>query len=198
MQNRAMTARALGIALFAALLLGGCSKRAGESPEVAAKRFYDFYLAEPINNGLPSIEQCRQMAPILSRGLQDAIGRARREQDKYISEHPGEKPPWSEGDLFTSLYEGATAYEIASVDPGEKHTDVVVKLTHESRGHRVAWTDRLVLVRENDRWVVENVEYGGTWDFANQGDLLKWLAPMQLEPEETTPAPAATPPPVDG
>ena len=188
-QNPAM--KSLRALLAVLLVLSACARQSADSPGAVAERFYDFYLAQKMNNGLPSIEQCRQMAPLLSRGLQDAIGRARREQDKYRTEHPGDKPPWVEGDLFSSLFEGATAYEIGPVDLKEDHADVAVTLHFEDAGNRsVSWTDRLVLVRENEHWVVEDLEYGGNWDFANHGSLRQSL----LSEAEPTPPPAPAAP----
>jgi hypothetical protein len=189
----------LAVALL--VVLAACGQR-GDSPSAVATRFYDFYLSQPMNRGLPSIEQCRQMAPLLSRGLQDAIGTARREQDKFITEHPDEKPPWIEGDLFTSLFEGATSYKVERIDLKDDHADVVVTLTFKDAANRaVTWTDRLVLVRENDHWVVEDLEYGGNWDFANHGTLRQSLMPIEnpaepkpVESKPAEPKPAAEAP----
>jgi hypothetical protein len=175
--------------VLAAALLAGCAPKPADSPQSVAERFYDFYIGQKMKNGLPSIEQTRQLTPILSRGLQDAITKARREQDKFIIENPDEKPPWVEGDLFTSLFEGATSYEVRKVDETGDHADVLVALRFvDAKGRRSEWTDRLVLVRENTRWVVENIEYGGNWDFANQGNLKDSLAPLEAAPDESIPA----------
>src|SRR5258708_7220342 len=123
--------------LGAVLALCACTQKA-ETPQAVAQRFYDFYLAQQMNNGLPTIEQCRQMSPLLSRTLQDAIGKARREQDKFTIEHPGDKPPWVDGDLFTSLFEGATSYRIAKVDTDNTHADIIVALKYfDPKGHDV-------------------------------------------------------------
>ncbi len=188
-QNRPMNlSRWPAVALACIALVSGCAQKSRDTPAAVAERFYEFYLSQKMNRGLPSIEQCRQMTPLLSRGLQDAIGKARREQDKFITEHPGEKPPWVDGDLFTSLFEGATAYEIGRIDHNDSHADVLVALKYSSAKDRdVSWTDRLVLVRENDHWVVEDLEYGGNWDFANHGTLRQSLTPIETPPEADAP-----------
>ena len=171
--------------LLVALLLPACAQKAADSPQAVAERFYDYYLEQHMNNGLPSIEQTRQLGTMLSHGLQDAIAHARREQDLFIGEHKGEKPPWIEGDLFSSLFEGASAYGIGKVDRTDDHADVLVTLTFRNpKGRDVQWTDRLVLVRENSAWVVDDLEYGGNWDFANHGSLRRSLGPT----EAATPA----------
>ena len=168
--------------LLVVAALGGCMQKS-DSPQAVAQRFYDFYLAEQMNNGLPTIEQCRQMTPLLSRAMQDAFGKARREQDKFSTEHPGEKPPFVDGDLFTSLFEGATSYRIAKIDTDNTHADVIVALKYsDPKGHDVEWTDRLVLVQENEHWVVEDLEYGGNWDFANHGSLRQSLISDETAP----------------
>lgn len=174
-----MTPRAAnvsGLLTALVLLLAACAQKTPDSATVVAQRFYDYYFAQHMNNGLPTIEQCRQMGPMLSTALQDAFGRARREQDKFIGAHPDEKPPWADGDLFSSLFEGATSYDITRVDQAPDHADVLVKLTFSNAGGRtLTWSDRLVLVRENAHWVIEDLEYGGNWDFANSGSLRRSL-----------------------
>ena len=168
----------IAISLAAALLAAACAPKVDNSPQAAAQRFYDYYLEQHMNNGLPSIEQTRQLGTLLSRGLQDAIAGARREQGKFIGAHSDEKPPWVDGDLFSSLFEGATSYRIGKVDQKDGHADVVVTLTFDDRkGGTHIWNDRLVLAQENSSWVVDDLEYGGNWPFANKGSLRRLLTP---------------------
>jgi hypothetical protein len=39
----------------------------------------------------------------------------------------------------------------------------------------VEWTDTVRLVREDGAWRIDDVAYGGQWDFANTGTLRESL-----------------------
>jgi hypothetical protein len=46
-----------------------------------------------------------------------------------------------------------------------------------------ATTDRVVLVMQNGRYVIDDVEYGGKWDFATKGALRSTLAAALANPQ---------------
>ena len=54
-------------------------------------------------------------------------------------------------------------------------------LVHTSPGERspVTWTDTLLLKKQNGAWRVDDIVYGGSWDFGPKGrltDILKHVA----------------------
>jgi hypothetical protein len=180
---RVIFGRAFLFAVLASLFgLGACSRAAPLDPRATAQAFYEFYLQQRMS-GLPSPEQTRTLKSLLSNELLSAIERARSEQAEFIGQNPDEKPPWIEGDLFSSLYEGAHSYRVIQVDETPTETRVLIHLEHRDDASAAAspatteWRDRLLLIQENGRWVIADIEYGGDWDFANKGTLSRTLKP---------------------
>jgi len=49
-------------------------------------------------------------------------------------------------------------------------------MTYAGADPPVTWTDLVLVVREHGRFVIEDIVYGGNWDFANTGTLRSSLA----------------------
>lgn len=168
---------------FAITLLGLCPGvvGAGEGetdPAAVAGAFYDRLRARRVS-GLPRGEDWAALEPLVSEKLAAAIRRAQREQAEHLRDHPDEKPPWIEGDLFSSLFEGSQTHRVGKVEVAGDTATVAVAFTHREGGHTAAWTDTLVLRRVGKAWKVEDLRYGGTWDFASRGTLLEGLVPVK-------------------
>ena len=73
------------------------------------------------------------------------------------------------GSLFTSLFEGPTAVLSAEADPAAP-TRVAVEMTYVGQGD-ARWRDHALMRCENAQWRVDDVEFGGDWDFASDGHL---------------------------
>jgi hypothetical protein len=168
--------RALSLAIataisLAASSLSACSRgEAVSTPEPPARvvrAFYDTRLRLAVD-GAPSAEQLAALAPLVSDTLRALLDSARRLRDAEAARAPDEKPPFVEGDLFSSLFEGPTAFTVDTAALGPR---VPVHLTRADDSGRSEWTDRVVVREERGRWVVDDVEYGGTWQFANKGTL---------------------------
>ena len=107
---------------------------------------------------------------------------------------PTEKPPFTDGDLFSSLFEGPTAFTVgkavsAAAAPGGRLGDlqVPVDLVHTidpaaGGGEPATWTDTVLLREENGRFVVADIAFGGGWDFANKGTMIAALRAGLGEP----------------
>ena len=166
------------------LALGACSQRVlsrdpvpcpgagADAPEAVACGFYAAVVeAHPV--GLPSSEEMTTLAPYLSTSLRSAIEEARAYQAAYATAHPDEKPPFADGSLFTSLFEGADRFELVRVDEGPgRDTGVVVRLGYQDAA---PWEDTVVLRREEGRLVVADVVFGGAGAFNPPGRLSEML-----------------------
>ena len=148
----------------------------------------DFYaaLAAQRPSGAPTDAQRAVLAPLLSSELIGLLQRADAARAAARAAAPTEKPPFTDGDLFSSLFEGPTAHAVgkavpAADAPGGRLGDlrVPVTLTHVSDpaggGKGTTWTDTVLLREENGRFVVADIAFGGDWDFANKGGLLSGL-----------------------
>jgi hypothetical protein len=172
-------ARAVG-AFVATLVVAGCQQMpvrgdvesaaacAGASPVDAAATFYRQVVAlDP--RGLPSADAMRTLGPLLTSGMRASIAGARLRQQSDIAASPDDKPSFIEGSLFTSLFEGPTAVLSAAADPAAP-TRVAVELAHAGQGD-ARWRDHALMRCEDAQWRVDDIAFGGDWDFASTGRL---------------------------
>jgi hypothetical protein len=161
---------------FAAALLAatlpGCGSR--DKPEDAVAGLYRT-LATVQVRGAPSGTQLGAIAPYLSEDLCEGLRAARELQESERARSPGEKPPFVDGDLFSSLFEGPTRFEIVGDAVSENRHHVAVRFTYDGASPPVTWQDVAVVDFEHGRWVVSDVRYGGGWDFAAKGSLRQAL-----------------------
>jgi len=139
-------------------------------PKTTAEQFYKLYLRlRP--SGLPTAEQMKEFAPLLSRELNDLIAKASSEQQKFIKEHPDEKPPWVEGNLFASLSEGVHSFNLATPSLNEGKASIPVYLEYREDKSVVKWVDVIVLENKNKKWHVWDIFLNGPWDFKSGPSL---------------------------
>jgi hypothetical protein len=129
--------RALALPLALAACTGSAPPRASaacagvEEPEGVVCRFYQAYLeTRPV--GLPTPEQEQLLAPYLTTALRALMEEARAYGAAFEAEHPDEKPPFVDGALFTSLFEGADRFEIVrSVPTANRGAVVTVRFRYD-------------------------------------------------------------------
>lgn len=141
----------------------------------AARDFYARIMADAAS-GLPSKQSMTKLAPLMTASMRAAIEKARVRQQAFIVAHPDEKPDFIEGSLFTSLFEGPSALESASAVAKDGSAVVEVGFVHaESGAEAFRWKDQALLRCEEGRWRLDDVRYGGDWDFASKGQLKQAL-----------------------
>jgi len=145
-------------------------------PFAVAEAFYA-ELREHRVSGLPQGEAWDVLAPRLSPELVSLLKAAQKEQTDFIKANLGEKPPWIEGDLFSSLFEGPQTFQLGQVQVVKDRAEVPVTCSHSEGGDATVWTDTLVLAKINHGWLIDDVRYGGEWQFANTGTLKDALRP---------------------
>jgi hypothetical protein len=165
----------LTLAFLVLVLAAGhaAAQRAG-TPEAAAEKFYAQYLALQMR-GLPTEAQSKAIDPLISKQIKDLIASDIKKQHAFIKKNPDEKPPWIEGDLFSSLFEGATEYNVGRtrIKGGAAYVDVALKRVDDSG--KSEWTDTAVLRKVSGRWILTDILYKGTWQFKTGSSLLKVL-----------------------
>lgn len=153
-------------------MLAGCKPSApAETADAAARAFYQEVRAERID-GLPTASQLERLRPHTSAALAESFARASAEQARFILESPDEKPPWIEGDLFGSLFEGVSRWTMAGTEERGDKATAKVALTFESDGRTTAWTDTIVLEKQAGVWKVTDIRMGGDWTFQAGGSSL--------------------------
>ena len=158
------------------VLLFACSELASaqpsrSSPGSTAEQFYRTYLKLQIR-GLPDEKQLNALSPMLAPDLKRLFENATRIRDKYIQEHPDDKPPWTDGDLFTSLFEGAQSFKVGTPLVRGNRSEIPIHLVYSEGGSTTRWSDALVLVRTKGRWLVWDILFKGEWAF-KQGNSLR-------------------------
>lgn len=163
-------------AILAGFLFGlGAAQAGSPTPETAAQGFYAVYATFHSSDGIPDAESLAKYAPYLSPAL---AGLLRRGEDAEASFAKANKdaPPLIEGDLFTSLFEGATAYKLEPCQVAGDKANCRVDLVHDESGQKpVAWSDTAILVKTGSGWALDDIVYGGTWPFGNKGRLTQVL-----------------------
>ena len=169
----------------AAACSGGGDER---SMRASATTFYNTYLKlHP--PGIPDKKQHEQFAPVLSTALNGLLSDAAAAEESYAKATKGESPPLVEGDLFTSLFEGAESYTIGACTQERDAGSCLIDLTYTDQRDKskVVWQDRLYLVRDSNKWLVDDIEFLGTWEFMHKGRL-KELLQQVIEEAKDTPA----------
>lgn len=159
-----MNARFLQTILALLLLVNAAQAAPPASPKDIAAQFYRICHKLKIS-GLPTAQQTKLLAPYLSQDLQQLIQSAREKQAKFIKEHPGEKPPWIEGDLFSSSFEGSHGFRVGTPVVQADRAEVPIHLFYRDGKNMIRWTDTLVLTRVGKGWVVSDLLYKATWEF---------------------------------
>ena len=120
---------ALAVILAALAALAACARAdSPAAPELPGRAVRAFYAERQRLGvaGAPNAEQLAALAPLVSDTLRALLDAARRLRDAESARAPEEKPPFVEGDLFSSLFEGPTAF---AVDTSALGPRVPVRLT---------------------------------------------------------------------
>jgi len=142
----------------------------------AAAAFYRVYL-ETRPAGVPNARVRAKFSPVISHSLGQLLDRADAAERHYAKVTNKQVPPLVQGDLFTSLFEGAQAFAVQSCTRNTAATTCIVELRYGEAADAAAtrWTDRVYLLRSAGHWVVDDIEFGGNWQFMHKGRLQEIL-----------------------
>jgi hypothetical protein len=138
--------------------------------------FYSVYRTFNPSDGIPDAKDRAKYDPFISPGL-DALLKSGDDAETKFAKENKDSPPMVEGDLFTSNFEGATAFKIGACTGDEKSGKCAVMLTYDPgktnnpKDKPFNWTDAAYLVNTPAGWRVDDIGYGGTWDFGNKGGM---------------------------
>lgn len=167
------------LALMVAAASGVACRQGDATPRDVVVQFYTMRDALGVD-GAPRATELTALRPFITDSLAQGLASADSLRIADMQRAPDEKPAFVEGDLFSSLFEGATGMTAsAPVATGDVQL-VPVTFTNDQEKPAVSWMDTVVVRKENGRWLVHDVRYGGTWAFANKGSLLRSL-PMKRD-----------------
>jgi hypothetical protein len=167
--------------LIAALLLipAGVKAQPAGDPASAADAFYAVYGGlRATGGGIPDATERVRYIPVLSPRLNKQLAAAAAAQARLTAKVKNAVPPMLEGDIFSSLFEGATAWKVGACQIGAKTARCPVALTYTPPASPSAkapkpanWSDTILLVETPQGWKVDDVIYDAGFAFGNTGRL---------------------------
>ena len=147
-------------------------------PRATVDRFLDFYFHE-YGSGLPDAAQRATLRPLLSDDLTGALESAAAAERCASEQARGQEPPLIQGDIFSSLFERATAVVGIVRGPTDGRW-LTYRLHFEWREPgaaeaSVTWTDEVALQSVDGRWLIDDFVHGGDWQFTVKGSMKKML-----------------------
>lgn len=148
------------------LIVLGCSSGcpADETPRAFVRRFYAAYKTWQIH-GVPLPEHEHLVSPFCGMEIIRVFRRVNEQGAEWERKFPFDpvnpmKPPWcQEGDVFCNVWEGVTHFAIGQATRDRGRISVEAHLELVEQGKTYPWTDRVILDRAGDSWVVADIEY---------------------------------------
>lgn len=159
--------------------LGACSAPPASHGSPAEARALVEKVTATRVSGLPQGGDWRRLRPLLSSDFAAVVAGAQVAQAAQRRAHPDEKPDWIEGDFFSSLFEGPQTWQVGQPHIQAWRATVPVVCSYCDGSNVVRWTDTFHLIEDEGRWRLDDVSFGGTWDFANKGSLKEALRRRQ-------------------
>jgi hypothetical protein len=142
----------------------------------AANAFYTAYAALPHGGGIPDATARVRYTPLLSPRLNLLLSQAVTAETRFQAKVK-DAPPLIEGDLFTSLFEGATGVKLGACSGDARAGRCAATLTHSDPKQKpVSWSDTVMLVNTPAGWKVDDIAYNAGFQFGNTGTLSDTLA----------------------
>jgi hypothetical protein len=140
--------------------------------------FYQVHQATD-QDGIPDASTRAKYAPFISSALEKLLAAGDAAEDRYAKANK-DSPPLVEGDLFSPNFEGISSFKVGACVTDAKGSHCAVALHYADKHPRpqdkpVDWTDLVYLVNTPAGWRVDDIAYGGNWDFGNHGKLSETL-----------------------
>ena len=158
------------------MALTACRPAPTVAPGAVVEAFYAELLIHPIF-GPPDEGAFPRIEPFLSDTLRARLHAARAADVHAALVATGEKPPFGDDDLFSSLIEGPTSFYVKATGKGHGRDIVLVQFENRSGNTSVQWVDTAYVVPRDTTWVIDDIHFGGTWPMAAKGTLQDRLRP---------------------
>lgn len=141
-------------------------------PEQVATSFWNWHELRQPSGALTAVELA-EVRSLVTKEFACLLEVAAQFQSHFLKIAPDEKPPFAEGDFFTSsAFERPTKFKIESVRSHQITATAVTRFYSEGDS---SWIDRLELRLENGQWKVADIKRGGPFEFGNSGSFLRQL-----------------------
>jgi hypothetical protein len=156
---------------LASVALTAAPGLAADSPAKAAEGFYAIYATFHPSDGIPDAAARAKYAPFLSPSLDKLLAEGNAAEIRFNKANK-DSPPLIEGDLFTSMFEGATSYKVGACKMSGAQASCAVDLVYDDKKDPpIRWTDTVYLKKTKADWRVDDIGYGGNWEYGNKGRL---------------------------
>ena len=181
--------------VLALILVAGLAGRAyasdADDMAAAANGFYTVYSTFHPSDGIPAEKARAQLAPYLSPALRQLLVDGDAAEQRYAQATKNMSPPLVEGDLFTSNFEGATAWHVGRCEAGASGGRCTVALGYRDPTREdpkpVNWADTIYLVHTSAGWRIDDIGYGSSAAFANKGRLTGVVKDALRDAADVTP-----------
>ncbi|MES3020647.1 MAG: hypothetical protein V4857_03575 [Pseudomonadota bacterium] len=147
------------------------------APSDVARGFYAWRVASS-TSGAPEPAELAEMRGFITPELACMLDASRHFRDAGAKAFPGDKPPYVEGDFYSSAFEGPTRFAVKQTRSLGARAQVLMHffLDDEAGGKdRKGWHDRVHLQLIDGKWAISDIEYRAGFEFGNAGRLLPGL-----------------------
>lgn len=152
-------------------------------PAAAANAFYAVYGPQVgKGGGIPDTAARLRYAAVLSPRLNKQLADAAAAQRRLTAKVKNAVPPMLEGDIFSSLFEGATGWKVGACQSDGATARCPVALTYvpppvagRPPVKPANWSDTVLLTNTPQGWKVDDVIYDAGFAFGNTGRLSAML-----------------------
>jgi hypothetical protein len=176
-----MSSRIVLAALVFAALQSGASAADAPDAQAMAQAVTGFYKVHQstIQDGIPDPGTRAKYSPFISPALEKLLADGDAAEGRYAKANK-DSPPLIEGDLFSPNFEGISSFKVGVCSADAKGANCKVALHYAAAHPRpqdkpVDWIDTVLLVKTPAGWRVDDIAYGGNWDFGNPGKLTDTL-----------------------
>jgi len=170
----------IGVFLLAA---PAAASAQAQDPAAAVNAFYSVYSGQHAQGlGIPDATVRVRLQPVLSPRLNKQLAAAASAQARLTAKVKNAVPPVLEGDIFSSLFEGPTAWKVGACQQKDKTARCSVALSYVppaamgAKAKPANWNDTMVLVATpQGGWQVDDVIYDAGFAFGNTGRLSDML-----------------------
>jgi hypothetical protein len=156
---------------LASVTLAAVAGVGADSPAKTAEGFYAVYSTFHPSDGIPNAAGRAKYAPFISPALDRLLADGNAAEIKFNKANK-DSPPLIEGDLFSSMFEGATSYKVGACRMDGSQASCAVDFVYDNkRDPPTRWTDTVYLAKVKADWRVDDIGYGGSWEYANKGRL---------------------------
>jgi hypothetical protein len=172
----------LGVLSFLLLAPLLQAAHAADDPAAAVNAFYAVYKDHHAQGGIPDATGRLRYTPVLSPRLNKQLADAAAAQARLTARVRNAVPPMLEGDIFSSLFEGATTWKVGSCQGDAQLARCVVALSYVPPPAQTAkppkpanWSDTVIVAHTPQGWKVDDVVYDAGFAFGNTGRLSDML-----------------------